>query len=347
MKKKYYGLQILRFFAASFVVVDHSLSSILNLQPTANFFKNPWSFGNIGVLVFFGISGFIMVITRYNSFGSCEQAVQFFISRLLRILPIYAIATTLQFISRCIKAYSFGLDFDFLSFAKSLLFIPYLNFNGEYRPVLGQGWTLNYEMFFYFFFGLSLFFNRRIGISICIFYFIIVSSLDGVNFTDSDVLRFYADTILLYFVCGMLVALFVLHYKPNIDSIFLPMLFLLISMFGIAALQKYRFDEYFLVISLVAIMITLFVGASCQPLQRGKFQIFLESLGDASYSTYLFHNFVLNALNKTIFIRLAHEEYYELVGYVLFVVVVANIVGMIIYRCVELPIYKYLNNKIG
>lgn len=45
---------------------------------------------------------------------------------------------------------------------RSLLFLPYTNHEGGVFPVLVQGWTLNYEMFFYALVALTLFLPERV-----------------------------------------------------------------------------------------------------------------------------------------------------------------------------------------
>ncbi len=47
----------------------------------------------------------------------------------------------------------------------SYLFVPVLRDGGELRPVLGQGWTLEYEMFFYALFAISMLLPRRVGLA--------------------------------------------------------------------------------------------------------------------------------------------------------------------------------------
>ena len=43
----------------------------------------------------------------------------------------------------------------------SYLFYPYVRPDGWGAPLLGVGWTLNYEVFFYTLFGLLIFLQRR------------------------------------------------------------------------------------------------------------------------------------------------------------------------------------------
>ena len=51
---------------------------------------------------------------------------------------------------------------------QSLLFIPFYNENfGSFSPILNIGWTLNYEMFFYLIFYISMLISVRYRALIC------------------------------------------------------------------------------------------------------------------------------------------------------------------------------------
>jgi peptidoglycan/LPS O-acetylase OafA/YrhL len=80
--------------------------------------------GAIGVDLFFVISGFIMVYTTWDDFGAPGSSIRFFARRLIRIAPLYWIATALLII---LFRYWVGLSLerqwvDAPTFAASLLF---------------------------------------------------------------------------------------------------------------------------------------------------------------------------------------------------------------------------------
>jgi len=99
--------------------------------------------GAAGVDVFFVISGFIMVhVSRREA-----APAAFLAARLLRVVPLYWFATLATLAIRPEP----GSDL-----LTSLSFIPHLGLDGRDRPVVDQGWTLNFEMFFYAAFAVSL-----------------------------------------------------------------------------------------------------------------------------------------------------------------------------------------------
>lgn len=114
-----------------------------------------FSFGWIGIATFFAISGYIMVRSTWDSFGKDGSASRFAIG-IVRIVPLYYIATLLALAWLTARGESFTLQ----DLGLSLLFVPYHSeVEGALRPILGQGWTLNYEMFFYALFTLALVFG--------------------------------------------------------------------------------------------------------------------------------------------------------------------------------------------
>lgn len=104
------------------------------------------------VPVFFVISGFVMYVSGIQS-----SPGRFAWRRLVRIVPLYWVLTLAIIALAVLRP---GLLHTQLSgeFAlKSLLFVPYFPGRAhEIFPILGPGWSLDYEMFFYAIFALAL-----------------------------------------------------------------------------------------------------------------------------------------------------------------------------------------------
>ena len=209
--RKIHHLQTLRAIAASLVVADHALEYSIRRQMLGEHcFALAWTLGWIGVAVFFVISGLIMVRSSYNSFGDFAQARRFGIRRILRVVPLYWLVTLVFLMVLLARTNAV----DLAEFVKSLLFIPYLSpgLSGM-RPIVGQGWTLNYEMMFYALFTLSLTLKRVWGLA---FIFVVLTGSVGYRLMSwpatpySDPitpLQFWTDPIILLFALGMLVGL--------------------------------------------------------------------------------------------------------------------------------------------
>ena len=146
-------IQILRAVAALAVVVMHIG---IELRYWAKATINWTEPGNAGVDLFFVISGFIMVFIAWDRFGSRGAPVDFFVRRLIRIVPLYWLVTT---------GYVLANSYPASRIITSYLFVPDFSANAAPLPVVLQGWTLNYEMFFYLVLALALFLPRLIAIS--------------------------------------------------------------------------------------------------------------------------------------------------------------------------------------
>ena len=113
------GLQTLRGIAANFVVFFHCLAIGLlpkyGFQPQFEsliFLRNFWS----GVDLFFCISGFVMCYSYLNSKFS---GWDFFRARVIRIVPIYWIFTTVIFVTTILV----GSSPDYKWFSKAFYFL--------------------------------------------------------------------------------------------------------------------------------------------------------------------------------------------------------------------------------
>ena len=118
----------------------------------------------MGVDLFFLISGFIMFHTTRSGDGSWRAFADFAIKRAARIWPVWIIALICYLLLRIDASY-FTDPVKLGWLAHSLLLIPTAGAPSDVPPVygvpvLGVGWTLNYEMYFYAFFGLAMLCGR-------------------------------------------------------------------------------------------------------------------------------------------------------------------------------------------
>jgi len=152
------SIQAMRGIAAVLVMLFHyRLNFNFSFYPFGN---DILISGAVGVPLFFIISGFIMGYTQKNDGPSAS--LKFVINRLCRIVPLYYFCTILWVIMLNINmddASSFNSSVNLL---KSFLFIP---LSSETPPGFGYatlfvGWSLNYEVFFYLLFAMSLLLGR-------------------------------------------------------------------------------------------------------------------------------------------------------------------------------------------
>ncbi len=144
----YESIQALRGVAAVLVTLFHASEHAYHSDQV-------FRIGNAGVDIFFVISGFVMwTVTARRP----PSAATFLHHRLVRLVPLY------YFFSLALLAAWLVLPSAFPNMAPptashvllSLAFLPHADPSGHFFPLLAQGWTLNYEMFFYLLFALGL-----------------------------------------------------------------------------------------------------------------------------------------------------------------------------------------------
>ena len=146
------NLQILRAFAALNVVVFHAIGSSNNYGFEAVVFPVLGQWGTSGVDVFFVLSGFIMV---YTQLGRKRSPLSFILGRIYRIVPLYWLLTIFYVLLLLLFPSLFReAEFDWGRTLASLFFVNNIAF--ETHPIVGVGWTLEYEMLFYLIFAAAL-----------------------------------------------------------------------------------------------------------------------------------------------------------------------------------------------
>lgn len=156
-------IQVFRGIAALLVVLWHA-SRYVGPYGTGTGAMLFQAGATMGVDLFFLISGFIMVYTTASNDGSFRYLLDFLVKRVTRIWPVWAIALAIYVAAKFDLSYL--TDIPKLKWMlHSLAFIPTAGISGDIAPVfgfpiLGVGWTLNYEMYFYLFFGACMLFGR-------------------------------------------------------------------------------------------------------------------------------------------------------------------------------------------
>ena len=354
---KLQSLQLLRAIAVLFVVVSHCAHELVSLlSGKAMRFNEKLFPGDFGVDLFFVISGFIMVYSCWNQFGRKDAPVKFFTRRLIRVVPLYWAATTLMilvilFLPGTVKT----ATNDFGQWISSYLFWPYQReSDGMIRPVLGLGWSLQYEMLFYTLFAVSLFFSRVkaiTGLLTALVLIVFGASLlrAGGGYSDA-LLTFLSHPIILEFGLGAGIAFAYCRGSriPQILGV------LLIVFAGVYLMEMPGFDArvdsaravlYGIPASLFVIAAVLAEGSD-----RAKIARPILELGEISYATYLVHPFVVGGVS----IAFRKSGLYEaldpaglVVAYIMSVMVLSIIASYLVHYLFDLPVTSYLRRISG
>lgn len=331
------GLQTLRGFAALLVVADHCILNLVEAAGLSPSFS-PWAsaLGNLGVEVFFAISGFIMLHTTRDDFSK-GRTTQFWLRRIWRIVPIYWLATMI-YAARLTVGGEAPSPVDLI---KSLLFIPYLSSHGDIRPIYPVGWTLNYEMLFYLLFGLALMFRRLVGEALLCGVLLALVGLGLLlswGHDASPILTFISSPIVLFFLLGVAVrhaadfsAAEVIGRSSWVTggALLLVNLVLAVAWPGAGTL----------VVSLLIIGTVLPISVvGIEP--TGRAATVSHGIGDASYSIYLSHLFLLGPTTKMwVALRLPVTAWPL---YLVIMIPICALAGWAVHRYIERPMLAFI-----
>lgn len=319
-------IQILRAVAALAVVTHH-----------IPLFEN----GAWGVDLFFVISGFIMCYVTEDS-GN-----RFLTKRIIRVVPLYWAGTIGVFGLALARPHLFdSTTANLVELVKSLAFIPFIK-GDDIRPMLFLGWTLNYEMFFYLLFAISMAVSHRYRaiISSTLILVIVVSGY-LVPF-ESAPFKFFTRSITLEFAFGMLCYMLFMRmaiYRPQHRPITSRIQWTLMGGALIACMPLatvlspigIRVIEWGIPAALSFCFIVY--GLSGVKLPRG-----LVLIGDASYSLYLFHPYVIQIFDKILEPFSSHDvQAYFMAGVAIFLCCGLSVLS---YRYIEKPLTELLRKR--
>ncbi|MEY9131934.1 exopolysaccharide production protein ExoZ [Bradyrhizobium diazoefficiens] len=345
------NLQVLRALAALGVVVYHTNIRINGVHSDL-----------MGVAIFFVISGFIMVhITR-------ENADDFLVKRLIRIVPLYWILTlaavawfgfgfanppyTLPTLWNFITtdrdylvpflqnlALSFCTPETAMALLRSLTFWPTAQ---NPLPILSVGWTLNIEMFFYVLFALSLRIDRaRAPLFACI-TLVALFLAQRCGLSDGKVLATFGHDYVMFFVFGVAAYYLWRALEPMIATHRKIAVLVATGILVCWPLACFAPPP----LALLPVFMPPAVVLAALVLHSAKVRVrswLLIDLGGASYSLYLIHVPVLETLRATSaafpILTLATP-----IG-ALIAALASCAVAMLIYYKLEMPMLRYLHSR--
>ena len=322
------GLQILRALAALMVLIGHVLAEAehyfgISLPGDAI----PWT---RGVDIFFVISGFVITLSVSRFPG---QPAAFLRRRLLRVVPLYYLFTTLMVaVLLLMPAGAKDTTLDPMQILSSYTFIPYARADGRIAPVLSLGWTLNYEVYFYAVAALCLALPRPL-LSLGVLM-VAIAGLGLVIDFQTPQLSFWTNPIILEFLMGIGLARLWQRgwHRPHLGAAVVGA--------GIGLGLLIAFDPTplprFLAAGLPATMIVASGTLLC-PQYRLPGMIW----GDASYALYLSHRFSLRAVTLLLLPLLPSTVLGGAI-YVAIVCITALAVGLATHLWIERPMIRAL-----
>ena len=300
------SVQMLRAVAALMVLLYHLVNTSAfgwfdasgQLVQPARFLSH---IGFAGVDLFFVISGVVMVVTCFNRFGQPREAAAFLKRRVARIYPLYWVCTAAVLALVWLRPELASRDkFSWPVIVKSLLLWP----QDEY-PIVALGWTLTYEMFFYLVFAALLPLPRQwllpaLGVwaagTLALFPFF----TDPAHRLTPDghlSLPLFASPLALEFIAGCVIGWLARTRTLWGGGVSLLAGMMLLAVGGSYVGANHPLDaQYGLVrVGVFGTASALIVYGAIGLERRGLLTVprWVSFWGDASYSTYLTHMYVL------------------------------------------------------
>jgi exopolysaccharide production protein ExoZ len=331
------SIQILRAAAAMGVVFAHlteSYRAVFDAKDAV------WDFyyGNFGVDLFFVISGFVIVHASDPLFGQPSGSRKFVLRRLIRIVPLYWIATS-YVLWDLLNATGFHLPgATWRSIFGSYFFLPFPFPTGG--PLLIVGWTLNYEMFFYAIFAVAVLFDRMRAVLLATTVLcacVLVGQRWGASL--STFWASFTKPLMLEFVMGMWVAV-AFRSGMRIPRAQSP-LFILAGFAMICFLPSSGAQDVARAVrwgggfSLIVIAVTM---ANAQA--RSSLWKPLLLIGEASYAIYLTHWLVM--MRRPVLLVSIFEPAAHPISYSVALVTAVILVGIVAHLAVEKPVMAAL-----
>jgi len=301
--------------------------------------------GAAGVDIFFAISGFIMVVTTANSWGVPGAGREFIQRRLIRLVPLYWLATCLGLgLLLAFPGLVIHTKLHLWHSIASFLFIPAWNFEHIPVPLLPVGWTLSYELLFYLLFALALTTSRR-PIRWAAGFLLLAVSIGYFQTPSWGAPAVILNSVLIEFIIGMAIGYATLQGFHLRRSIAVPIFLIALAVLLATDIARAGSPPRVILWGVPAALILL----SCVSVDAdvaGALAGMPNLLGDASYAIYLFHIFALEGMwivfNKTHLTRHLGDIAAIFCG-----TLASALLGVLAHLYLEKPAMNLIRSKIG
>jgi peptidoglycan/LPS O-acetylase OafA/YrhL len=334
-QEKIHNIQALRGIAVLMVLLYHIGKYEERLYPSFALLPDLTLAGRAGVDLFFVISGFVMV-TITSGRTESGGATTFLLRRAARIYPLYWFYSFVYLpIFLFYPAMMNRLEgTDGISLTTSFLLLP-----SPSVPLVGQGWTLVHEMYFYLVFAVALLRPQSERLVILSAWALIVVTFSCLPLDVSDgsaTLGLVLNPMTLEFLAGCAIAWLV---KLDVNHQALPAMVLGAALFVVSLFLSVEWHRVLLYLLPAGLLV--YGATAVEVRHQYRFPRWLRFLGDISYSVYLSHILVLS-LFKKLFSMI--DVQLGLVTNVLFIGLAgigAVVAGAVSYYWVEKPLLAH------
>jgi exopolysaccharide production protein ExoZ len=304
--------------------------------------------GHFGVDLFFILSGFIIYIIHQNDFNQPKKIPAFILSRLVRVVPIYWLLTlvALMLLLFFPQLFIHRSNVEFTWAVSSFLFMPSTTTYGVDTPILGVGWSLNYEMYFYVIFSLLLFLRKQTALIFILIYSLLIFIFSDKNLSSTTT---YSDIILsplvLEFALGILAGVLYKNFHDKLNKYKFLFLFIGVSIIALSSFQiPHAYFDRLVVWGGGSFFLVLFACLYNFKVDTLYKKIAVK-LGDASYSAYLLQVFTLPFFSK-VFFFFSLNLFGGFWLFTLFITVLTLLSSLCFYRFIEVPLTNFLKVRV-
>jgi exopolysaccharide production protein ExoZ len=329
-------IQFLRFLAAFAVVLFHSQQALSrDVHESLGYW---FEIGAAGVHVFFCISGFVIMHTSYGYGTTGMPTRRFLLKRFVRIFPIYWICCLLYVAYH--QTLGSGYTMPVSSWVGALLLLPTQSSN-----IIGPGWTLSYELYFYLCFAVLLWL-RPLATLITLTAFFIASVLLGMLVPIPASLAIAANPLILEFVAGCWLGFLYVRFQHQSRVLGLALVVAGVALFIIGGLLDYRRLPLVVMWGAPSILI---VAGSLLIERSGPLPRLLQTasrLGDSSYVLYLIHILLITIALHAGLRHLAPMAPVPGVLVAILVSLFCTVVAALIFEHLERPLLRWLRRNL-
>jgi len=287
--KKYYGIELLRFFSSVGIMVYHYSTSFFylnlgNAYPFSSSLNLIYIYGDYAVSTFFVISGLVFsnIYLRQNNNESLKK---FFIKRFARLYPLHILTLILILFLQLIFLQTSG-SFQLYPFIDLYHFILHVFFAygwglEEGRAFNSPIWTVSLEVVIYFIFFFSIKLIKKYKIFLVLFIYCILLFIDKGQFSQTSIARFLNHVEFIGFCKLFFSGVFVFLITEKFKNFNYLMIF---SILGIALSFVGNFKLYLFCPNLLLFFVLIDNFKIIN-----KIKELFQLLGSLTYSIYLFH----------------------------------------------------------
>lgn len=333
-----FNLQALRGIAALLVVMHHSLAHFKAMGLSNPVFEFVALHGNIGVDIFFVISGYVMAKTTANIGHGLDVSRHFLSKRFARIYlgywPIFLLALVIYYLHNS----------DYLVDKQLFQSFSLLKFGNYAGLMIAPAWSLTFELYFYLFIGLVLTSKWIKPIPV----FLLVSVLIALKsiFTrlgDNNLLDFFFSPFIYEFIAGYLICYY-WHYLATKKWIYLSLALGTIALsIGVQLGDDHGYFRFVAIATFSTCLVWLMLLLEAHKLIT--FRGLIKRVGDSSYTLYLTHTVLLG-----LFYSLGIRDYlisndFALSGFIACIVLI-TLLSWVFYILIEAPLYRSVKSRL-